>query len=31
MLQATRYVEIAEGDPKQEDFAWGWLSGRAFG
>jgi len=29
-LQATRYLEIAEGDPRQEDFAWGWLSARAF-
>ncbi|MFT8245165.1 glycoside hydrolase family 108 protein [Roseomonas sp. BN140053] len=29
-LQAGRYVEICEANPTQEDFAWGWLSGRAF-
>ena len=27
-LQAARYVEIAERDPKQEAFVYGWLQGR---
>jgi len=27
-LQAVRYIELAESDPKQEDFAFGWLASR---
>lgn len=27
-LQAARYVEIAEKNPSQEAFAWGWLASR---
>jgi lysozyme family protein len=27
-LQACRYVEIAEADPEQEDFVYGWLKNR---
>lgn len=27
-LQAARYVEIAENNPTQEDFAYGWLANR---
>lgn len=27
-LQACRYVDIAEKNPTQEDFAWGWLLNR---
>lgn len=28
-LQAVRYIEIAEGNPTQEDFVYGWIRGRA--
>lgn len=27
-LQTTRYIEIAENDPKQRDFTFGWISNR---
>ena len=27
-LQCARYVEIAEGNPSQESFAYGWIANR---